>query len=87
MKMKMNRVVRIGLAGGLIGAVVTNSRAAFEKSITQQNAQGWNLCEVVPIGGTNLFMLIIRLLILVLTLGLFTLGSNYLLIFEKWREE
>lgn len=87
MKTKVNRVIRIGLAGGLIGALITNTRAAFEKNIQLQNSQGWNLCEVVPIGGTNLFMLIVRLLILVLTLGMFTLGSNYLLIFEKWTEQ
>lgn len=83
MSRMVNKVARIGLAGGLIGALITNTRRAFDKAIEQENQLGWNLCHVEPIGGNNLFMLIVRLLILVLTLGLFTLGPNYILIFEK----
>jgi hypothetical protein len=78
-----NRVERITLAGGLIGALVTNSKVAFEKRIDASNAEGWNLCHVEPLSGANLFMLLIRIIILVLTLGLFTLGASYLLIFER----
>jgi hypothetical protein len=81
----VNKVVRIGLAGGLIGALITNSKSAFEKSINAENSDGWNLAEVIPLSGGNVFMLIVRIVLLILTLGLFTLGSNYLLIFEKPR--
>lgn len=79
----VNKVVRIGLAGGLIGAMITNTRSAFDKAIAQENQLGWNLCHVEAVGANNLIMLIIRVIILVLTLGLFTLGANYILIFEK----
>lgn len=85
MVQRINKVVRIGLAGGLIGALVTNTKSAFEKAINEANAEGWNLAEVVPLSGTNLFMLLIRVFLLLITLGLFTLGSNYLLVFEKPR--
>lgn len=79
----VNKVVRIGLAGGLIGALITNTRGTFDKAIAQENQLGWNLCHVESVGSYNLFMLILRVIILILTLGLFTLGANYILIFEK----
>jgi len=80
---KVNKVVRIGLGGGLIGSLLTNTKSAFEKEINHQNTDGWNLCELEAIGGANLFMMIVRMIILALTLGLFTLGQNYIMIFEK----
>lgn len=38
--MKKNKVLRISLAGGIIGAFTTNPRKALEDAIDRQNQEG-----------------------------------------------
>ena len=54
----------------------------LEAILHEHNKDGWNLAEVVP-DNPNLIIWIVRLLLLVLTLGLWTLSNGYLLILEK----
>ena len=80
---KENRISRISLMGGLIGALATNPRAALQAELDKQNQQGWNAIHIDPHGTTNLFVRILQLVVLILTLGLFTWGGGYLVLFEK----
>lgn len=81
--MAKNKVTRISLMGGLIGALTTNPRKALEDNIDQQNQQGWKALHISEHRTTNLFIWVLQLLVLVLTLGLFTWGGGYLVLFEK----
>ncbi|NRA89242.1 MAG: hypothetical protein HRU28_18075 [Rhizobiales bacterium] len=40
--MKMNKIIRISLSGGLIGILTTNPRRALDAAIDKQNQDGWN---------------------------------------------
>lgn len=80
---KKNRVSRISLMGGLIGALTTNPRKALEDAIDQGNEQGWSAIHIEPHKTTNLFIGILQMLVLLLTLGLFTWGGGYLILFER----
>lgn len=84
--MKVNKIERIALMGGLIGALLTNPRAALEKSITHANADGWYCRQILPHSTSNLFMIILSILCLCLTFGLWTFGAGYLLLLEKESE-
>jgi hypothetical protein len=79
---KTNKVVRISYSGGLLGLVFGSARGKLEKVLEDNNAQGWNLAEVVP-DNPNLIIWIFRLVLLSLTLGLWTLSNSYLLILER----
>ena len=81
--MKKNKISRVSLMGGLIGALATNPRAALQSELDKQNQQGWNAVHIDPHGTTNLFIRILQLVVLIITLGLFTWGGGYLLLFEK----
>jgi len=80
---RKNKVTRISLIGGLIGAIATNPRKALEKEIEDGNQEGWNLIQIIPHRTTNLFIAILQLIVLVLTIGLFTWGGGYLVLFER----
>lgn len=80
---KKNKVSRISLMGGLIGALMTNPRKALEDEIDKQNQDGWNAIHIDPHRTTNLFIWVLQLAVLVLTLGLFTWGGGYLILFER----
>jgi hypothetical protein len=82
---KINKVVRISLSGGIIGALLTNPRAALEKRIFQENAEGWSAHQIMVHTETNLFVFFLRILVLFLTLFLWTWGAGYLILFEKDR--
>ena len=81
--LKKNMVTRVSLMGGLIGALATNPRKALENEIDKANREGWNAIHIEPHITTNLFVWILQLLVLALTLGLFTWGGGYLVLFER----
>jgi hypothetical protein len=80
---KKNKVTRVSLIGGIIGALTTNPRKALEDEIDKGNQDGWNAIYFVPHRTTNLFIAVLQLAVLVLTLGLFTWGGGYLVLFER----
>jgi len=81
--MRVNKIERVTLMGGIIGALLTNPRAALEKAITHANADGWSCRQILPHSTTNLFMVILMIVCLVCTFGLWTFGAGYLLLLEK----
>ncbi len=79
---KSNQVERITYAGGLYGLIAGSSKGKLQSKVEEMNARGWNLHLIHP-ESLNLLHLLFRMLILVLTLGIWTLGNSELLIFEK----
>ena len=79
---KTNKVVRISYSGGLLGLLFSSARGKLEKTLEQHNREGWNLAEVVP-DNPNLLIWVVRLVLLIVTLGLWTLSNGYLLILER----
>ena len=80
---KINRMERVALSGGIIGSMATNPRSTLEKKMKQLNAEGWNCRQIMPHGTRNLLSMLLQTIILICTLGLWTFGSGYLLLFEK----
>ena len=80
---KKSRVDRIALAGGLIGMLTTNPRRAIESRVEEANSNGWRLHQILPHSERNLFVILLASIVLILTLGLYTFGGGYLLLFEK----
>jgi hypothetical protein len=80
---KKNKVVRLTLAGGLIGLLGTNPRRALDNEIDRHNQDGWNAIEFQPHLATNMLIRILQFLVLVCTLGIWTWGAGYLILFER----
>ncbi|MEY2803327.1 MAG: hypothetical protein RL657_663 [Pseudomonadota bacterium] len=82
---KMNQVERISYAGGLYGLLAGSSRGKLQAKVEEMNARGWNLHLIHP-DSINLLIWIFRLFLLFITLGIWTIGSSELLVFEKDKE-
>lgn len=80
---KVNEISRVFLSGGLIGWLLTNPKKALDEELSKSNAEGWKAIQVQPYRTTNLFMLAVQILVLLLTLGLYTWGGGYLVLYEK----
>lgn len=81
--MKKNKVGRISLSGGLVGLFTTNPRRALEDHIEKSNQDGWNAIHIEPHSTTNLLVWVAQLAVLILTLGIWTWGAGYMVLFEK----
>ena len=79
--------MRISLSGGIIGWLTTNPRRALDARIDQENQAGWNAVYFMPHTDTNLLAAILRIVVLVCTLLLWTWGAGYLILFERERAE
>ena len=82
MQAKTNKVVRVNFAGGILGLVFGSHRGKLEVAIGRENADGWNLAECIP-DNPNLALVLLRLVLLFLTFGLWTISTGYILVFEK----
>ena len=80
---KINRMERVSLSGGIIGALATNPRTALERKIKQLNAEGWNCHQIIQHSTRNILVSVLQVVVLVLTAFLWTFGAGYLLLFEK----
>jgi hypothetical protein len=78
-----NRVERVTLSGGIIGALATNPCKALNRAVQRGNQDGWHVRQVMVDGNGNLLELLIRLAILFLTLLLWTPASGYFVVFER----
>lgn len=82
-RVKKNKISRISLMGGILGAIFTNPRQALEDDITFGNKAGWVATHIEPHRTTNLFVFLAQIVVLILTFGLFTWGGGYLVLFER----
>jgi hypothetical protein len=79
---KENCLVRVSFTGGIIGLLAGSYLGRLQKAISTKNVEGWNLAEVIP-DNRNLIIWVFRFLLLILTLGFWTLSTGYILIFER----
>jgi len=76
---------RVAVSGGIIGSLLTNPRSALEKKLQHLNADGWNCRQIMDHGTRNVFAMILQTAVLICTLGMWTFGAGYLMLFEKER--
>ena len=43
-----NKLVRIGLTGGILGLIFTIPRRALDKCVQKENADGWECHPIMP---------------------------------------
>lgn len=80
---KRNKMVRISLSGGIVGLLFTNPRKALDDVIDKQNQDGWNAIYFSEHKTSNLFVALLQIATLVVTLGIWTFGAGYLILFER----
>jgi len=78
-----NTVFRVTLSGGIIGALTANPKGKLQKKITEMNKQGYRVGQVLPDDTGNILIAILRVIILVCTLFLWTIANGYYVIGEK----
>ncbi len=78
-----NHVERITITGGLIGLIGGSPRGTLQKSIERANEKGWHVRQVMPDQHVNLVQIVLRLIILILTLLLYTPGQGFLIVYEQ----
>ena len=81
--MKLNKIVRIALSGGLVRLILTNTRKALDNMIEKNNNDGWSAIYYTTHSESNIIIILVQWLVLFLTLGLCTFGTGYLILFEK----
>jgi len=79
---KINKVERLSYSGGLLGLIFASSRGKLDAKVKEMNEDGWNVHFIHP-DQPNLLIWLLRFLILIFTLGLWTIGNSELLVFEK----
>jgi hypothetical protein len=85
--MKENKVVRISLSGGIIGMLTTNPRSALERRLQEENRAGWNAVYFASHQDTNILVVALQIVVLFMTLLLWTWGAGYLVLLERERAD
>ena len=80
---KTNKVINVTLTGGIIGFLFSSPVNSLNGVIQKENAKGWRVIQVIPAESGNIFLIILRLVILVLTLFLYAPSNGYYVIMER----
>jgi hypothetical protein len=80
---KINDVDRVFLSGGIIGTLISNPAKNLEKKIKEWNTHGWYCRQILPSNSQNILLLLLQIIALVCTFGLWTFGMGFILLFEK----
>ena len=78
-----NKVVNVTLTGGIIGLFASSPQNSLNNTIKRENANGWRVVQIIPADSGNIFLYIFRLLLLIITLFIFTTVNGYYVIMEK----
>lgn len=78
-----NKVVNVTLIGGIIGLFVVSPQNSLNSRIRKENAQGWRVIQIIPAASGNIFLFALRLLILMITLFLYSPSDGYYIVMEK----
>jgi hypothetical protein len=81
--MKENKIERVELMGGFIGWMLTNPRKALDNNVKVNNRDGYELVYMLPHKTTNMFIVLVQVLVLIGTLGLWTWGAGYILVYTR----
>lgn len=80
---QINKVVNVIFTGGIIGLFAASPQSSLNNRIKKENANGWRVVQVIPADSGNIFLYIFRLLLLLITLFLYTTSNGYYVILEK----
>ena len=78
-----NKVVNVTLDGGIIGLLANSPQGALNDKIRAENAKGWKVIQVIPADSGNLFLIIFRFILLIITVFLYTTANGYYVIMER----
>ena len=72
--------------GGIIGLFALSPKQRLNAKIKEANAEGWRVVQIIPSESGNLFLYLLRLILLCITLLLFTTANGYYVVLEKENE-
>lgn len=78
-----NKIINVYLAGGIIGVLGVSPHLALHNAIKKENEKGWKVVQIIPASSGNVFLTILRYILLVCTLLFYTTTNGYYVILEK----
>ncbi|MGE0090246.1 MAG: hypothetical protein AB7S50_12320 [Bacteroidales bacterium] len=83
---KHNKVVTITLWGGLLGLFASTPKQKIAKAMAKENLNGFRTVQIIEAASGNILLWLLRLIILFLTLFIYTPANGYYITFEKIKE-
>jgi hypothetical protein len=81
-----NKIVNITLWGGLLGLFASSPKQKIAKAIEKENLNGFRVVQVIEAASGNLFLWLLRLIILIITIFIYTPANGYYITFEKIKD-
>lgn len=80
---RINKVVNVTLTSGIIGLLFDSPQRKLNDKIKFENQQGWRIVQIIPSDSGNLFLVLFRFMLLIITFLLFTTANGYYLVCER----
>ncbi|MBN2520592.1 MAG: hypothetical protein JXB17_08820 [Bacteroidales bacterium] len=80
---QINKVINITLPGGLIGLFGLSPKNSLNVRIKKENEDGWKVVQIIPASSGNVMLYFLRLLLLILTLFIYTTQNGYYVLMER----
>ena len=80
---QLNKVVNVTLVGCIIGLIGVRPNNALNSRIKKENVNGWKVIQIIPSSSGNLLLSILRVILLIVTLFLYTSADGYYVVMER----
>ena len=81
----INKAIRVDRIVGLVGWIRGNSHI-LDKEIAKANREGWEVHQFIRYGGVSLFTRFVRVLLLLVTFGIYSKMTLGTIIYKKERK-
>lgn len=81
--MAANKIINVTFTGGIIGFFLDSPKNKLNRIVKKENQNGMRVVQVIPAESGNIFLILFRLIILLMTFFLYTPVNGYYVIMEK----
>jgi len=78
-----NGVIHVRMIGGFIGLFALSPERRLNRKMAEATSDGWQVIQIIPATSGNYLIPLLRLILLGMTLFLYTTADGYYLVLKK----
>lgn len=80
---KHNKIINVTLWGGLMGLFASSPKSRIANAVKKANNEGYRAVQIIDANSGNLLLWLLRFILLVITIFIYTTADGYYLVLEK----
>lgn len=80
---QQNKIINVSFIGGIIGLLGNSPQNILNRRVRMENAEGWEVVQLIPAASGNILLLLLRIFILLITMFFYTKTNGYYVVLKR----